>query len=94
MIKEALNYSNLNEIFKTLKNILLKGKNNEIYNVNGYFKLLPDLSYGPLYIGMVQKIKERNFLIVLNQEFNIDSMSIPYYCSEFDSLIQKLNSLY
>ena len=88
MIKEALNYSNLNEIFKTLKNILLKGKNNEIYNVNGYFKLLPDLSYGPLYIGMVQKIKERNFLIVLNQEFNIDSMSIPYYCSEFDSLIQ------
>ena len=87
IINDALKYSNLKRIYKKPKNLLLKGKNNEIYDVEGFFKIIPDLSYGYNYIGMIEKIKDKEFLIILDNEFNIDSMTTLYCNSEIGNIL-------
>ena len=84
---EGLKYSDLRRIFKKEKDILLKGKNNELYNIKGFFKLLPDLSIGAIYIGLLQKIKDKDLLILLDKELKIDSMTIPFYSYELNNNI-------
>ena len=87
LFEEGLKYSNLHKIFKKEKDLLLKGKNNELYNIKGFFKLLPDLSIGSIYIGLLQKFKDKDFLILLDKNLTIDSMTIPFYSYELNNNI-------
>ena len=92
IIQDTLKYSNLRKVFKKEKEFLLRGKNNEIYEVTGFFKLLSDLSHGAIYIGMIKKIKDKEFLIILDNEFKVDSMTTPFYNSDFgNNLLNKEN---
>ena len=91
LIDNALKFSNINNVFKKEKDLLLKGKNNEIYDIKGFFKLVPDLSRGLINFGLVKKIKDKEFLLVLDKDFNIDSMTTPYYSSDFGNIILKNN---
>ena len=91
LIDNALRYSNIKTVFKKEKDLLLKGKNNELYDIKGFFKLVPDLSRGLINIGLVKKIKDKEFLIVLDHDFNIDSMTTPFYNSDYGNIILKNN---
>ena len=50
LIEDAIKYSNLRYIFKSHKDIILKGKNGKIFNVYIYIKPIPNLSFGLNYI--------------------------------------------
>ena len=87
LYNESLKYSNIRKIFKKEKDILLKGKNNELYHIKGFFKLIPDFSIGSIYIGLLQKIRDKDFIILLNNVLKIDSMSIPFYSNYLNNNI-------
>ncbi len=76
LISNTLRYSNLSFIFnKKFKNCILKSKTNGLYNINIYVKCLPNLSHGIIYISVVEKINENQFLILLDSDFKINSMT-------------------
>ncbi len=77
LIKDALKYSNLNYVYSKEKIIVLKGKNNILYKINTYLKTIPNLSYGLIYIQIITIIKDNQLLIVLDNNFKINSMSDP-----------------
>ena len=87
LYKESLKYNNIRIIFKKEKDILLKGKNNELYNIKGFFKLIPDFSAGSIYIGLLQIIRDKGFIILLDKELKIDSMTIPLYSNYLNNNI-------
>ena len=72
LVEDVLNYSNLNELFKESRTVLLKGKNGLLFNINLHARIVPNLSYGLLYIIYIQKIQEKNFMIILDDKFCID----------------------
>ena len=85
----SLKFSNLKTVFKKEKELLLKGKNNELYDIKAFFKLIPDLSNGAIYIGMLKKIKDKDFLIILDKDLFIDSMSTPFFNYDFNNTIKE-----
>ena len=91
LIINALKYSNLKYIFKKEKDILMKGKGNSLYNIKAFFKTIPNLSYGLIYIGMLGKIKEKQFLVLLDHNFKIDSMTNPSNNGNFGNIIYNMN---
>ena len=91
LVINAVKYSNLKNIFKKEKDILMKGKGNTLYNVKGFFKAIPNLSCGLIYIGMLSKIKDKQFLILLDQNFKIDSMTNPTLNANFGNIIYSMN---
>ena len=91
LIINALKYSNLRYIFKKEKDILMKGKGNSLYNVKAFFKTIPNLSCGLIYIGMLAKIQDKQFLVLLDQNFKIDSMTNPSNNGNFGNNIYSMN---
>ena len=76
IIHDALRYSNMTYLFnKKVKNAILKSRNNSLFNINIYVKCLPNLSHGIIFIGMIEKLKDNQFLILLDNLFKINSMS-------------------
>ena len=75
LLEEYLKYTNLMAIFKTKKNLLLKGKNGLLFNVYLYVRILPNLQYGLLYILYIQKNQEKNFMIILDDKMHIDGFT-------------------
>jgi len=83
LIEDAIKYSNLRYIFKDHKDIILKGKNGKIFNVYIYIKPVPNLSFGLNYIIFLEKMKDKNFFFILNDNFLINGFTE----SQFDSNI-------
>ena len=75
LIEDALKFSNLIYIFKTQRNVLLKGKNGLIFNIYLYVKPVPNLSYGLIYFIYVQKLEEPNFIIILDENYHINGFT-------------------
>ena len=75
IIEDALKFSNLIYIFKHQRNVLLKGKNGLIFNIQLYVKPVPNLSYGLIYFIYIQKIEEPNFIIILDENFHINGFT-------------------
>ena len=76
---DALKYSNLNYIYTSMKNVVMKGKGNGIFNINAFVKCLPNFDYGLIYILAVEKINEEQFIILLDHNFIINAMTNPYF---------------
>ena len=72
LIEDAIKYSNLGYIFKTQRDVLLRGKNGIMFNVYLYVKPSPNLSFGLIYFAYLQKIQEQNFIIILNENLIIN----------------------
>ena len=88
LIDDAIKYSNLNSLFnKNSKNFVLKSKSNGIYMIKIYIKCIPNLSYGLIYISLVEKIKTNQFVILLDENFKINCMSDPLSLITNDSTI-------
>ena len=78
LIEDSIKYSNLTHLFnKKSLNFLLKSKSNGIYLANIYIKSIPNLSYGLIFIGLIERLKSNQFLIVLDEDFKINCMSDP-----------------
>ncbi len=76
---DALKYSNLHYIYSNMKNVVMKGKGNGIFNINAFVKCLPNFDYGLIYILAVEKINDDQFIILLDQNFCINAMTNPYF---------------
>ena len=76
---DALKYSNLNYIYTSMKNVVMKGKGNGIFNINAFVKCLPNFDYGLIYILAVEKINEEQFIILLDHNFIINAMTNPSF---------------
>ncbi len=75
---DAIKYSNLTNIFTKKNKLILKGKNNNIYNISIFVKCLPNLSYGLIYIINIDKLIDKCFLIILDKNFIINCLSDAY----------------
>ena len=93
LIEHALKYSNINRVFHKAKDTFLKGKNNLLYNVQLYIKPIPNLTYGLIYISLISKIKEHEFIITLDNNFKIDGYTEMNHGNSF-TLNNTQNSSY
>ena len=75
LIEHALKFSNINRVFHKAKDCFLKGKNNSLYNVQLYIKPIPNFIYGLIYIALISKIKDHEFIILLDSNFKIDGFT-------------------
>ncbi len=75
LVDETIKYSNLNIVFKDKKRMLMKGKNGGIYTILTYIKCIPNLSYGLMYIMTIERIPDKTFVIILDQNYKINEMS-------------------
>ena len=71
----SIKYSNISFIYSSYKYSILKAKNNAIYNIKMYIKSIPNLSYGLIYIVLIEKINDGNFIIILDENFRITGFS-------------------
>jgi len=76
LIKDSIKYSNLGYIFKKQIDALLKGKNGLIFNVHLFVKPVPNLSFGLIYFCYIQKIKEQNFILILDENLYINGFTV------------------
>ena len=74
-VDDAIKYSNLNHTFKNSKDVLVKTKNNGLININLYVKCVPNLSFGLNYMAYLSKIKEKNFVIILDKDYKINGFT-------------------
>ena len=74
-VDDAIKYSNLNHMFKKSKDVLVKTKNNGLININLYVKCVPNLSFGLNYMAYLNKIKDKNFIIILDKDLKINGFT-------------------
>ena len=75
ILEENLRYTNLMAMFRTKRNVLLKGKNGLLFSIYLYVRIVPNLQYGLLYILYIQKVQEKNFMIILDDRMLIDGFT-------------------
>ena len=75
LIEDAIKFSNLSYIFKKQRNVLLKGKNSLLFNINLFVKPSPNLSYGLIYFSNIQKTSEQNVILILDENLHINGFS-------------------
>ena len=75
LMEHALKYSNISRVFHKPINCFLKGKNNLLYNIQLYIKPVPNLTFGLIYISLLSKIKDHEFIILLDNNFKIDGFT-------------------
>ena len=75
LVEDAIKFSNLNYIFGTQRDMLLKGKTNGIFNIKLFVKCVPNLSYGLIYMAHITKMQDHNFIIVLDKDFKINGLT-------------------
>ena len=75
LVEDAIKFTNINYLFKTQKDLLLKGKNGGIFNVKLFVKCIPNLSYGLIYTAYITKIQDHNFILILDKDFKINGFT-------------------
>jgi hypothetical protein len=75
LIEDTIKYSNLLYIFKKQRNALLKGKNGLLFNIYLYIKIAPNLSFGLIYFIYLNKSKESNFILILDDSLIINGFT-------------------
>ncbi len=92
LIDNLLRYSNITNLYQNSLDILLKGKNNSLYNINIYVKSCPNLMYGLIFFVFLSKIQEHEFIIALDKDFRIDGFTEMNQGSDFTLNLNKNNN--
>ena len=71
LVEDAIKYSNLNFLFKTQRDFLLKGKGGGLFNIKLYIKCIPNISFGLIYICYIRKVLDNTFMIILDKNLKI-----------------------
>ena len=91
LIEDAVKYSNMSNIYSKIKSFIFKGKNNSLCKINAYVKALPNLNLGLIFIVSIFKLKDKQLLIVLDENLKINSLSEANSIKE-EYTINKLNN--
>jgi len=75
LVEDSIKYSNIKYIFKRPRNVLLKGKNDIIFNVDLYVKPCPNLTFGLIFFIYLQKFQEQNFIFILDENLIINGFT-------------------
>ena len=75
LIEDALKYSNLDFIYQKQKDVLLKGKNGQLFNIYLYIKPVPNLLYGLIYFAYIKKFQENHFILILDENLIINGFT-------------------
>ena len=84
--EDAIRLSNLTNLYYKKNKIILKGKNNNVYNITLFVKCLPNLSYGIIFILDIDKLQDKSFIFILDQNLKICSLSNVYSLSNGSDL--------
>jgi hypothetical protein len=76
LVEDSIKYSNLGYIFKKQVDALIKGKNGLIFNIYLFIRPVPNLSFGLIYFCYIQKIKEHNFILILDENLYINGFTV------------------
>ena len=71
-----------------------ESKDNLLYYVNFYIKPIPNMTYGLLYIALITKIKDHEFIITLDSNFKIDGFTEMHQGNSFTINNTQNNSYY
>lgn len=85
IIDNTIRYSNLNSLFNSQRDLLLKGKTGNLHNVKIFIKPIPNLSYGLIYILNVTKILDNSYIIILDKDFRINAFTDIFSLVKFSS---------
>ena len=83
LIEDAIKFTNVNYLFKTQKDVLLKGKNGGFFNIKIFIKCIPNLSYGLIYVAYITKMQDHNFILILDKDFKINGFTEMQSSSTF-----------
>ena len=75
LVEDAIKFSNINYIFSTQRDMLLKGKTGGIFNIKLFVKCVPNLSFGLIYMAHITKVQDHNYIIVLDKDFKINGLT-------------------
>ena len=75
LIENAIKFSNLNFLFKTQRDFLIKGKGGGLFNVKVYIKCIPNISFGLIYICYLRKVLDNTFMIILDKNLKISGFT-------------------
>jgi hypothetical protein len=75
LIEDVLKYSNLDFIYQKQRDVLLKGKNGQLFNIYLYVKPVPNLLYGLIYFTYIKKFQEKNFILILDENLIINGFT-------------------
>ena len=75
LVEDSIKYSNLGSIFKRQKNILLKGKNDIIFNAYLFVKPCPNLTFGLIFFIYLQKFPEQHCIVLLDENLIINGFT-------------------
>ena len=75
LVNDALLYSNIEYIFTTQANIMLRTKNNTLLYTKFFAKEIPNMSYGLIFIVHLEKILTNEFKIILDKDLKINGYS-------------------
>jgi len=75
LIEDVLKYSNLDFTYQKEKDVLLKGKNSQIFNIYLYVKPVPNLLYGLIYFAYIKKFQEKNFILIVDENLIINGFT-------------------
>ena len=82
LMDDAIKYSNMSNIYSKIKNFIFKGKNNSLCKIKAFVKALPNLNLGLIFIVSIFKLKDKQLLIVLDENFKINSLSETHNTKE------------
>ena len=91
LVDNAIKYSKLKYIFKKQRETLLKNKNDELISIKLFVNPVPNLSYGLTYYTFLEKIKEANFIIILNKDLKINGFTDVSHSDSYFVLENILN---
>lgn len=66
-----IKYSNVEKFFDKHVDVLLKGKNGNLFNIYIFVKCIPNLTYGLCYMAYISKKKEGKFQVILDKDLKI-----------------------
>ena len=75
LLNDSLLYSNIDQIFLTQRNVMIRTKNNTLLNAKLFVKELPNLSYGLIFIIHFEKINSNDYTIILDKDLKISGYS-------------------
>lgn len=75
LIEDVLKCSNLDFIYQKQKDVLLKGKNGQLFNIYLYIKPVPNLLYGLIYFAYIKKFEEKKFILILDENLIINGFT-------------------
>ena len=72
LVNYAIKYSNLEGAFSEPIDAILKGKESSLFSIKTFVKIVPNLTYGLVYIVYISRVNDAPFMILLDEKLKIN----------------------